>query len=112
MSLVRAGRLGICLVVPLLATTSLAQTGVRTADPAKRGLKNAAVPRTIKITDNVYTYEDFHAEPEKFTTTNMFGVPVDQAATQANWGEYASWTLASRKGRLRSGRFTKTCPDS
>jgi glyoxylase-like metal-dependent hydrolase (beta-lactamase superfamily II) len=31
-------------------------------------------PRTIKVADNVYTYEDFHAGPEKFTTTNMFVV--------------------------------------
>ena len=79
MSLVRAGRLAICLVIPFLATTvlataSLAQPVVRTADPATRGLKNADFPRTIKITDNVYTYEDFHAGPEKFTTTNMFVV--------------------------------------
>ena len=31
-------------------------------------------PRTVKVSDNVYTYEDFHAGPEKFTTTNMFVV--------------------------------------
>ena len=65
MSLVRAGRLRISLVVRFLATTSLslAQTVARTSDPAKRGLKNTDFPRTIKITDNVYTYEDFHAGP-------------------------------------------------
>jgi cyclase len=34
-------------------------------------------PRTIKIADRVYTYEDFHAGPEKFTTTNMFVVTND-----------------------------------
>jgi glyoxylase-like metal-dependent hydrolase (beta-lactamase superfamily II) len=28
----------------------------------------------VKVTDNVYTYEDFHAGDEKFTTTNMFVV--------------------------------------
>jgi cyclase len=28
------------------------------------------------------------------------GVPVDQAVTQANWGEYASWTLASSQGPI------------
>jgi len=72
MSLVRAGRLAICLVIPFLATTSLAQ--VRTADPAQRGLTNADFPRAIKIAANVYTYEDFHAGPERFTTTNMFVV--------------------------------------
>jgi cyclase len=47
---------------------------VRTADPLKRGLQLSDFPRTIKVTDNVYTYEDFHAGTEKFTTTNMFVV--------------------------------------
>jgi glyoxylase-like metal-dependent hydrolase (beta-lactamase superfamily II) len=28
------------------------------------------------------------------------GVPVEQAITQANWGEYASWTLASSQGPI------------
>jgi hypothetical protein len=28
------------------------------------------------------------------------GVPVDQAITLANWGEYASWTLASSQGPI------------
>jgi glyoxylase-like metal-dependent hydrolase (beta-lactamase superfamily II) len=47
---------------------------VRTADPAKRGLQASDFPRTIKVVDNVYTYEDFHAGAEKFTTTNLFVV--------------------------------------
>jgi glyoxylase-like metal-dependent hydrolase (beta-lactamase superfamily II) len=47
---------------------------VRTADPIKRGLNASDFPRTIKVTDTVYTYEDFHAGDEKFTTTNMFVV--------------------------------------
>ena len=50
---------------------------VRTADPIKRGLKESDFPRTIKVSDNVYTYEDFHAGDEKFTTTNMFVVTND-----------------------------------
>ena len=54
-----------------------AQSVVRTADPIKRGLKLSDFPRTIKVTDNVYTYEDFHAGDEKFTTTNMFVVTSD-----------------------------------
>lgn len=53
------------------------QTVVRTADPLKRGLKHSDFPRTIRVTDNVYTYEDFHAGDEKFTTTNMFLVTDD-----------------------------------
>src|SRR5207248_8833252 len=51
-----------------------AQSVVRTADPIKRGLTLGNFPRTIKVADNVYTYEDFHAGEEKFTTTNMFVV--------------------------------------
>ncbi len=60
-----------------LAATLLAGTRqhvVRTADPAKRGLSDTDFPRTVKVTSNVYTYEDFHAGDEKFTTTNMFVV--------------------------------------
>lgn len=47
---------------------------VRTADPAKRGLAETDFPRTVKIADHIYTYEDFHAGDEKFTTTNLFVV--------------------------------------
>jgi glyoxylase-like metal-dependent hydrolase (beta-lactamase superfamily II) len=57
-----------------VASVALAQPVVRTADPVKRGLKESDFPRTIKVTENVYTYEDFHAGDEKFTTTNMFVV--------------------------------------
>ena len=144
------------LIAITIGSAVLAQPSVvRTADPIKRGLKLSDFPRTIKVTDNVYTYEDFHAGPEKFTTTNMFvvtdegvlvadgqgspaetkglvdaiakvtrqpikyvvicsdhgdhtagnasfpaGVPVDQAIKQANWGAYASWTLASSQGPI------------
>ncbi len=54
-----------------------AQDVVRTADPIKRGLKESDFPRTIKVAENVYTYEDFHPGAEKFTTTNMFVVTSD-----------------------------------
>jgi glyoxylase-like metal-dependent hydrolase (beta-lactamase superfamily II) len=68
------------LVLILLASTLSAavvlaqQPVVRTADPIKRGLQLSDFPRTIKVAPNVYTYEDFHAGDEKFTTTNMFVV--------------------------------------
>jgi len=66
------------IAAPVLvaASTSLlvAQAVVRTADPIKRGLKESDFPRTVKVSDNAYTYEDFHAGDEKFTTTNMFVV--------------------------------------
>jgi glyoxylase-like metal-dependent hydrolase (beta-lactamase superfamily II) len=66
-----------CAALATTAATAriLAQRDVvRTADPIKRGLKETDFPRTIKVADNVYTYEDFHAGDEKFTTTNMFVV--------------------------------------
>src|SRR6266704_3678540 len=61
------------LMAALVAVQASAPV-VRTANPAKRGLKETDFPRTIKVTPNVYTYEDFHAGDEKFTTTNMFVV--------------------------------------
>jgi len=64
------------LAAATLATTlaSTAQQVVRTADPIKRGFTLTDFPRTVKVADSVYTYEDFHAGDEKFTTTNMFVV--------------------------------------
>src|SRR5436309_4686905 len=67
-----AAALAAVVVLPSVAAAQA--TVVRTADPAKRGLKLTDFPRTIKVADNVYTYEDFHAGDEKFTTTNMFVV--------------------------------------
>lgn len=65
------------LIGGLFAAIVVAQTVVRTADPVKRGLQLSDFPRTLKVTGNVYTYEDFHAGPEKFTTTDMFVVTPD-----------------------------------
>lgn len=48
---------------------------VRTADPEKRGLSRSEFPRTIKITDNVYGYEDFHSAG--MTTVSLFVVGND-----------------------------------
>ncbi|HEY2152363.1 MAG TPA: MBL fold metallo-hydrolase [Vicinamibacterales bacterium] len=65
----------ICRALVIFAAVAVAQQPVvRTADPIKRGLQLSDFPRTINVADNVYTYEDFHAGPEKFTTTNMFVV--------------------------------------
>jgi glyoxylase-like metal-dependent hydrolase (beta-lactamase superfamily II) len=68
--------LALILLAPALAAAVvLAQTTpARTADPIKRGLQLTDFPRAIKVAPNVYTYEDFHAGDEKFTTTNMFVV--------------------------------------
>jgi glyoxylase-like metal-dependent hydrolase (beta-lactamase superfamily II) len=57
-----------------LAISAFGADVVRTADPIKRGFKLTDFPRTVKVSENVYTYEDFHSGPEKFTTTNMFVV--------------------------------------
>jgi glyoxylase-like metal-dependent hydrolase (beta-lactamase superfamily II) len=67
----------IASVLLALAAAAPPQDVVRTADPIKRGLKESDFPRTVKVTDTVYTYEDFHAGPEKFTTTNMIVVTSD-----------------------------------
>jgi glyoxylase-like metal-dependent hydrolase (beta-lactamase superfamily II) len=69
-------RFAACLISSVfLSTIIIAQQPViGTADPAKRGMQLTDFPRTVKVSDNVYTYEDFHAGPEKFTTTNMFVV--------------------------------------
>jgi cyclase len=69
--------IGLALLASATAAVPARQAVVRTADPITRGLKDTDFPRTNKISDNVYTYEDFHAGPEKFTTTNMFVVTED-----------------------------------
>ena len=48
---------------------------VRTADPLKRGLSRDLFPRTVKITDHVYGYEDFHSAG--MTTVSLFVVGSD-----------------------------------
>ena len=66
--------IGLSVALLAAATVLGQQPVVRTADPIKRGMRLADFPRTIKVSQNVYTYEDFHAGPEQFTTTNMFVV--------------------------------------
>jgi cyclase len=74
----------------LLSAILIAQPPVvRTADPIARGLQLTDFPRTIKVADNVYTYEDFHAGPEKFTTTNMFVVTSDGVLVADGQGSVA-----------------------
>lgn len=74
----------------LLSAILIAQPPVvRTADPIKRGMQLTDFPRTVKVADNVYTYEDFHAGPEKFTTTNMFVVTSDGVLVADGQGSVA-----------------------
>ncbi|MBI3492081.1 MAG: MBL fold metallo-hydrolase [Acidobacteria bacterium] len=79
----------LALCVCLVAVGARGQAVVRTADPIKRGLKLTDFPRTLKVTDNVYTYEDFHSGDEKFTTTNMFVVTGDGVVVADGQGSVA-----------------------
>ena len=63
----------------LLALLLLAsQDVVRTADPAKRGFKESDFPRSIRLADNVYAYEDLRsAGDERFTTVSLYVITTD-----------------------------------
>jgi cyclase len=61
------------VVLAMMAAPSAAQ--VRTAFPDKRGVKLTDFPRTIKLADNVYGYEDIR-QPG-FTTVSLFVVGTD-----------------------------------
>ena len=65
--------LSVLSVALVLAASSAAQ--VRTADPIKRGLSRSEFPRTVKISDNVYGYEDFHNAG--MVTVTLFVVGAD-----------------------------------
>ncbi len=65
--------LSVLSVALLVSVPSAAQ--VRTADPIRRGLSRSEFPRTVKITDNVYGYEDFHSAG--MTTVTLFVVGSD-----------------------------------
>jgi cyclase len=63
------------LSAALVCVSALPAGQVRTADPIKRGLSRSEFPRTIKISDNVYGYEDFHSLG--MTTVSLFVVGND-----------------------------------
>jgi len=97
-----------------LSAALFAQSVVRTADPVKRGLTLTDIPRTIKVTDNVYTYEDFHAGDEKFTTTNMFVVTdegVFVADGQGSPAETKGLVEAIAKVTSRPIKYVAICSD-
>src|SRR6266851_8292243 len=105
------------LVIALLAGVAASAAAqplvVHTADPAKRGLA-VSDPRTIKVADNVYTYEDFHAGPEKFTTTNMFVVTdegVLVADGQGSPAETKGLVDAIAKVTPRPIKYVVVCSD-
>lgn len=57
-------------VVALLAAAVVASAQPRTAFPDKRGFQKSDFPRTVKIADNVWGYEDFH--PSGMITVSVF----------------------------------------
>jgi glyoxylase-like metal-dependent hydrolase (beta-lactamase superfamily II) len=59
----------------VLACAATVSAQVRTAFPEKRGFKLTDFPRTIKLADNVYGYEDIR-QPG-FTTVSLFVVGTD-----------------------------------
>ena len=67
-------RLVVIAIAACLSVTAL-DAHVRTADPIKRGLSRAEFPRTVKIADGVYGYEDFHSAG--MTTVTLFVVGAD-----------------------------------
>jgi cyclase len=111
--------IGFALVAAALAAPAivdvLAQPPVvRKADPIKRGLKESDFPRTIKVAANVYTYEDFHAGAERFTTTNMFVVTdagVLVADGQGSPAETKGLVDAIAKVTSQPIKFVVVCSD-
>jgi cyclase len=67
----------VALVVALASLPALAAAQPRTADPTARGFNESDFPRTIKIAENVYGYEDFHPSPDKMTTVSFWVVTND-----------------------------------
>ena len=62
-------------VILAILMTAGAAAQVRTAYPGKRGLKLTEFPRTIKLADNVYGYEEIRSPG--FTTVSLFVVGTD-----------------------------------
>jgi cyclase len=78
-SIIRAGAgnlaQGLRLVTVLCVMLAPVNAQVRTAYPEKRGLKLTDFPRTIKLAENVYGYEDIRNPG--FTTVSLFVVGSD-----------------------------------
>src|SRR3984885_3987286 len=87
---------------------------IHTADPIKRGFQLSDFPRIVKVTDNVYTYEDFHSGPEKFTTTDMFVVTKDGvlvADAQGSTEATRALVEAIRKVTSKPIKYVVVCSD-
>ena len=74
-----------------------AQAQVRTAYPEKRGFKLSDFPRTIKLADNVYGYEEIR-QPG-FTTVSLFVVGQRRRPHRGRPGQCRSDEEAARRDR-------------
>lgn len=81
-------RLLILVLAVALAATGTAGAQVRTAYPDKRGVPLSAFPRTIKLADNVYGYEEIR-QPG-FTTVSLFVVGTDGVLLADGQGSVAA----------------------
>src|SRR4051794_12796460 len=61
-------------VVALLSAVAFAQTPIRTADIVVRGFTPADFPRTRKLADNVYSYEQIDPTKRTVTVNNLIVV--------------------------------------
>jgi glyoxylase-like metal-dependent hydrolase (beta-lactamase superfamily II) len=62
-------------VVAVMAAATLAAQAPRTAFPEKRGFTLADFPRTVKLAENVYGYEEIR--PPGFTTVSLIVIGAD-----------------------------------
>jgi len=81
-------RLLILVLAAALAAPGTAGAQVRTAYPDKRGVPLSAFPRTIKLADNVYGYEEIR-QPG-FTTVSLFVVGADGVLLADGQGSVAA----------------------
>jgi glyoxylase-like metal-dependent hydrolase (beta-lactamase superfamily II) len=91
-----------------------AADAIRTGDPAKRGLKPGDLPRTIKVAENVYTFEGIHPGKDIFTTTDMFvvtGSGVLVADGQASPAETRELVNAVAKVTPKPIRYVVICSE-
>src|SRR5690348_15354034 len=63
--------------VPTVRTAPTAQSVIRTADTAVRGLKESDFPRITKVGDKVYVYEALHPNYKNFSVNCLIVVTTN-----------------------------------
>jgi hypothetical protein len=84
-------------VTALMLVSVPASAQVRTASPDKRGFKLTDFPRTIKLADNVYGYEEIR-QPG-FTTVSLFVVGNEGVLVADGQGSPRSYEEDARRDR-------------